>query len=62
MAKLQHTKEFNAKGYNLERFTTSDTRRIGPEGEIYKFYVAREGQLVKKFEHIDEAGQWIEFK
>lgn len=62
MKELQHSKEFAAKGYNLERFTSDDTQQIGPEGEVFKFYAAKEGFLVAKFETIKDASQWIEFK
>ena len=57
----QYQTEFENKGHSLEKFVTSDTRRIGPDC-IYKYYAAKDGRLVEKFEDIKDAGLWIEFK
>ena len=59
---LRHEKRFESKGYNLEKFLNSDTRRIESDGTIYKYYAAQDGRIVEKFENSADAGQWIEVK
>lgn len=59
---LRHEKRFNEQGYSLDKFTTSDTRRINPMGGISKYYASKDGILIKGFEDAVEAGEWIEGK
>lgn len=58
----QYQTEFQGKGFTLSKFMESDTRRIGSEGEVFKYYAAMDDRLIEKFEGIKDAGQWIEFK
>jgi hypothetical protein len=54
-------KRFEDKGFTLRAFLDSDTERIGPDC-VYKYYMARGGHIVEKFESLAQAQQWIEIK
>lgn len=59
---MNHENEFNAKGFALEKFLASDTRRIGPDGEKFALYASKKGQIKARFETSRQAGEWIEFR
>jgi hypothetical protein len=63
MTRKQVQFKLNKKAGNwvIESFLQSDTRRIGPEGEIFRYYIACDGQLKAKFATLQEAADWVEF-
>ncbi len=53
-------KWFAGFGFVLGQFVESDTRRIGPDGEEYGFYAAKDGELLDRFTSTADASCWIE--
>lgn len=58
---LHYSKQFENKGYALVAFSNSDTDRIDQE-VVYKYYAAKDGRMIKKFQTLKDAALWIEFK
>ena len=54
-------RELKLFGVTLEKFSKADTRRVGGDGTLYRWYTVREGQLVGRFETLSQVEQltWV---
>jgi len=57
---LKYSKQVKALGHVLNRFNTTDTRRIGSMGQFFVYYVAKDGRIGHKFERLEDVARWVE--
>lgn len=57
-AKLENA--LGEHGISLEKFWVGDTRRVGGDGTIFRWYTASEGRLKSKFRTLAEVENWTD--
>jgi hypothetical protein len=57
-AKLE--KALEEKGISLEKFSYGDTRRVGGDGTVFRWYTARDGGLLAPFRTLAEVENWTD--
>ena len=55
-AKLENALE--EYGISLEKFSYGDTRRVGGDGTVFRWYTARDGGLLAPFRTLAEVENW----
>jgi len=58
--KLRYENRFNALGYSLSKFNSTDTRANDSDETPFHYYAAQGGRLVERFHSLADARDWIE--